>query len=91
MAVDARNDLEEALSQCQIDPATVRARMYRAPTPRGRERWHALWLAPQGWPTARVAAALGRDPHTVGSWLAAFRRDGPGALAFLHTGGSPPP
>ena len=45
----------------------------------------------QGWPTAQVATALGRDPHTVGSWLAAFRRDGPAALAFAHTGGSPPP
>jgi hypothetical protein len=91
MAVDPSNDLEEALSRWQIDPATVRAHMYRAPTPRERERWHALWLALQGWPTTRVATALERDPHTVGSWLAAFRRDGPCALAFVHTGGSPPP
>jgi transposase len=37
-----------------------------------------------------VAAALGRDAHTVGGWLAAVRRDGPAALALLHTGGSPP-
>jgi len=91
MAVDASNDLEEALSRWQIDTAVVRERMYRAPTPRERERWHALWLALQGWPTARVATALGRDPHTVGSWVTAFRRDGPGALAFAHSGGSPPP
>jgi transposase len=91
MAVDTDNDLEEALSRWQIDTARVRERMYRAPTPRERERWHALWLALQGWSTTRVATALGRDPHTVSSWLAAFRRDGPNALAFAHTGGSPPP
>ena len=90
MVVDARSDLAEALSRWQIDAAAVRERMYRAPTPRERERWHALWLTLQGWPAVRVAGALGRDPHTVGSWLAAFRRDGPGALTFAHTGGSPP-
>ena len=91
MAAYAGNELEEALSRWHIDAAAVRERMYRAPTPRERERGHALWLVLQGWSTARAAAALGRYPHTVGSWLAAFRRDGPGALAFMHTGGSPPP
>ena len=91
MAGGADQELKEALSRWQLDAAAVRARMYRAPTPRERERWHALWLAFQGWPTAQVAAALGRDPHTVGGWLAAFRRDGPVVLAFAHTGGSPPP
>jgi hypothetical protein len=91
MAIDADTELEEALSGWQIDAAAVRDRMYRAPTPRERERWHALWLALQGWSVAHVATALGRDPHTVGSWLAAFRREGPTALAFVHTGGSPPP
>jgi transposase len=91
MAEDERSELEEALSRWQVDAATVRERMYRAPTPRERERWHAVWLALQGWSSARVAQALGRDPHTVGGWLAAVRREGPGALAFAHTGGSPPP
>lgn len=91
MAVDAGTELEEALSRWQVDAGAVRERLYRAPTPRERERWHALWLALQGWPTAQVAMALGRDPHTVGGWLVAFRRDGPAALAFVHTGGSPPP
>jgi transposase len=90
MAVDVRTELDEVLSRWQVDAATVREQMYRAATPRERERWHALWLALQGWSRARVARALGRDPHTVGSWLAAFRRDGPTALALGHTGGSPP-
>jgi transposase len=91
MAGDAGKALEEALSRWQVDATAVRERMYRAPTPRERERWHALRLALQGWPSAQVAAALGRDPHTVAGWLAGFRRDGPAALAFAHTGGSPPP
>lgn len=91
MTASERNDVEAALGRWQVDAAAVRARMYRAPTPRERERWHALWLAAQGWSAARVAAALGRDPHTVGGWLAAFCRDGPAALAFAQTGGAPPP
>jgi hypothetical protein len=91
MAASERNDVEAALRRWQVDAAGARARLYRAPTPRERERWHALWLAAQGWSAARVAEVLGRDPHTVGGWLAAFCRDGPAALAFVQTGGSPPP
>ena len=91
MAVAVDNELEEALRRWQLDAAAVRGRLYRAPTARERERWHALWLALQGWSTAQMAEALGRDPHTVGGWLAAFRRAGPAALAFAHAGGSPPP
>jgi hypothetical protein len=91
MAVTKQHDLEETLRRWQVDGEVVREQLYRAPTPRERERWHAVWLALQGWPTAQVAAALGRDPHTVGGWLAAVCRAGPSALAFTHTGGSPPP
>jgi anti-sigma-K factor RskA len=91
MAVDAGNELKEALSRWELDVAAVRERLYRAPTPRERERWHALWLAAQGWSIAQVALALGREAHTVGGWLTDFRQHGPAALAFEHTGGSPPP
>jgi Homeodomain-like domain len=91
MAPHPQQDLQEVLSRWQVNEMMVREQMYHAATPRERERWHAVWLALQGWPTARVAGALGRDPHTVGGWLAAMRRAGPGALAFAHTGGSPPP
>jgi anti-sigma-K factor RskA len=92
MAVDTdTNELRETLGRWQLDMAAVRERLYRAPTARERERWHALWLALQGWPTAQVAASLERDPHTVATWLAAFRREGPAALVFAHSGGSPPP
>jgi len=92
MAGDERSDLKGALSRWQLDAAAVRERLYRAPTPRARERWHALWLALRGWSRARVATAtaLGRDPQTVGTWLADCRRDGPRALACVQTGGCPP-
>jgi hypothetical protein len=65
--------------------------MYRAPTPRERERWHALWLLVQGWSAAAIARAFERDPHTIGSWLDDFGQHGPAALVFEHTGGPPPP
>lgn len=86
-----KNDAVALLGHWQLDLRAVRERMYRAPTPRERERWHALWLLGQGWPAAHVATVLERDPHTIGDWLDAFGRDGPPALAFEQTGGPPPP
>jgi hypothetical protein len=49
------------LRQWQLDVGAVRERMYRAPTPRERERWHAIWLVARGWSAAQVAEALERD------------------------------
>ena len=57
MAAMQQQDLAEALRRWQVDDAAVREQLYRAPTPRERERWHAVWLALQGWPTARVSMA----------------------------------
>ena len=74
-----------------LDLGKVREQVYRAPTPRERERWHALWLLAEGWSAAQVADALEHDPHTIGEWLANFRQAGPAGLSFDHTGGSPPP
>jgi transposase len=84
-------DIAAALARWQLDTRHVRDRMYRAPTPRERERWHALWLLAQGWSASKVAELLERDAHTVGAWLATFERDGPAALAFEQSGGPPPP
>lgn len=84
-------DIAAILTRWELDGGRVRERMYRAPTPRERERWHALWLLAQGWSANKVAESLGRDAHTVGNWLAAFDRAGPAALAFEQTGGPPPP
>ena len=84
-------DIATMLDRWALQLRHVRERMYRAPTPRERERWHALWLPAQGWSANKVAEVLERDPHTIGNWLAAFAQDGPAALVFEHTGGSPPP
>ena len=84
-------EMAAALAHWDLDLRQVRDRMYRAPTPRERERWHALWLLAQGWSASKVAELLERDAHTIGHWLGAFERDGPAALAFEQTGGSPPP
>ena len=85
------SDVVQLLEQWQLDAGEVRNRMYGAPTPRERERWHAIWLLSQGWTAEGVAEALERDSHTVGAWLTAFRQAGPTSLAFAQTGGSPPP
>lgn len=83
--------MQALLKQWDLDERAIRARMYGAPTPRERERWHALWLLAQGWSEAQVAAALERDAHTIGAWVSAFGAIGPASLAFEQTGGSPPP
>ena len=44
----------------------------------------------QGWSAIQVAEALDREPHTIGNWLANFRRGGAQGLVFEQTGGSPP-
>ena len=73
-----------------LDVAEVRQRVYDAPHPRERERWHALWLFGQGWTQVQIAQALGHEAHTIGAWLEAFRQHGPAGLQFIATGGAPP-
>ena len=91
MTTDAVDTLTEAFARWGVALVAVRTLVYRAPTPRERERWHALWLLARGWTAADVAAALERDPHTIGEWRAGFCRDGPTSVTFAHSGGSPPP
>lgn len=85
------NDLLVMLERWQLGISQVRERVYRAPTPRERERWHALWLLARGWSASQVAEALGRDAHTIGEWVESFGQKGPAGLAFEQSGGSPPP
>ncbi len=72
-------DIQTGLARWGLDLRQVRARLYRAPTPRERDRWHALWLLAQGWSATKVAESLDRDAHTIGHWVGAFDRDGPAA------------
>lgn len=83
-------DVLTMLGQWQMDVGAVRECMYRAPTPRERERWHAMWLLARGWTAVQVAEALERDAHTIGNWLEAFQQQGPAGLTFEQTGGPPP-
>ena len=83
-------EIERFLEQWQMDAKALRRRMILAPTPRERERWYAILLLAQGFTAAATAAALERDPHTVGRWASAFGEGGPEALIFEQTGGSPP-
>ena len=78
------------LEQWQMDARDLHRRTILAPTPRERERWHALWLLAQGWTAAATAEALGRDSHTIGRWATALGEGGPVALLFEQSGGSPP-
>src|SRR5688500_12145109 len=82
--------MDDWLKTWKLDERQVRDQMYRAPTARERERWHAIWLVSQGWSAAKVARALGRDPHTIGAWLDTFRTHGPAGIAFEQSGGAPP-
>ena len=82
-------EIDRSLEQWQMEVKDLRRRMILAPTP--RERWYASLLLAQGWRASAAAAALERDPHTIGRWAAAFGAGGPRALIFEQTGGSPPP
>ncbi len=84
-------EIDQLLEQWEMNVRDLHRRVILAPTPRERERWHAVWLLAQGWTASSTAEALGRDPHTIGRWSAAFGEGGPKALIFEQTGGSPPP
>ena len=83
-------EIDRSLEQWQMEVKDLRRRMILAPRPRERERWYAILLLAQGWRASATAAALERDPHTIGRWAAAFGEGGPRALIFEQTGGSPP-
>ncbi len=73
-------EIGQFLEQWRMDAKDLHRRMILAPTPRERERWHALLLLAQGWTASATAEALGRDPHTIGRWAATFGGGGPGPL-----------
>lgn len=85
------NEMLDMLGRWQLDVKEVRERVYRAATPRERERWHAVWLLARGWTAEEVAEALERDVRTIADWRADFARQGPAAMSFEQSGGSPPP
>jgi len=85
------NDMNVVLGRWQLDVKQVRERVYRAPTPRERERWHAVWLLARGWSIEQVAEALERDVRTIEDWATDFEQRGSAGLSFDQSGGPPPP
>ena len=83
-------EIDRFLEQWEMNAKDLHRRMILAPTPRERERWHAIWMLAQGWTASATAEALDRDPHTIGRWASAFGEGGPASLIFEQTGGSPP-
>jgi transposase len=77
------------LEQWHLDVNQVRQWVYEAERPRERESRHALWLIGQGWTQDHAAAAMERDPHTIGAWVEAFRQRGSDGVRFDPGGGSP--
>ena len=73
-------EMARFLEQWEMGVKDVHRRLILAPTPRERERWHAVWLLVHGWTASATAEALGRDPHTIGRWASAFGEGGPGRL-----------
>ena len=84
-------EIDRFLEQWEMDVPGVHRRLILAPTPRERERRHAVWPLALGSGLERLGhrRALRRDPHTIGRWLAAFGQGGPAALVFEQSGGSP--
>jgi hypothetical protein len=85
------NDMNVVLGRWQLDVKQVRERVYRAPTPRERERWHAVWLLARCWSTEQVAKALERDVLTIEDWATDFEQRGSAGLNFDQSGGTPRP
>ena len=67
-------EMQGFLERWQLDAGDLRRRIYWAPTPRERERWHALWLLVQGWTAVAVAEALGRDAIPLAGGLPSSAR-----------------
>ena len=83
-------DIVQLLERWQLDVGDLRERMYRAPTPRERERWHGLWLLAQGWSATQVAEALEREsliPSETG-WTT-FAKAGPKVWSLSRLGVPP--
>ena len=50
--------IDRFLEQWEMDVPRVHRRLILAPTPRERERWHAVWLLAQGWSASDTAGTL---------------------------------
>src|SRR5579884_2475610 len=71
-------------------PEDLRHLVTRAPHPRTRERFLALYGITQASCATRVAPHTHRHPQTAMGWVHAYNEHGPEALVYRRTGGRPP-
>lgn len=71
-------------------PEDLRKLAVTAPHARSRERFLALDEITLGTSATRVAARIGRHPHSVMHWVHRYNASGPGAVSYHRTGGRPP-
>jgi hypothetical protein len=71
-------------------PEDLRQLATRAPHPRTRERFLALYEITHASCATRVAPQTRRHPQTVMEWVHLYNTRGPEALAYRRTGGRPP-
>ena len=57
-------DIERSLEQWEMNAKDLHRRMILEPTPRERERWHAIWLLAQGWTASAAAEGAWTGPPT---------------------------
>ena len=72
-------EIDRSLEQWELGVKEVQRRVILAPTPKERERWHAILLLAQGWTAAATAELLDRDRahyRTVGICLRRRRTQG---------------
>ena len=56
-------EIDRSLDQWELRVQDLKRRVILAPTPKERERWHAILLLAQEWTAAATAESLDWDPH----------------------------
>ena len=88
--VEGMRDMARLLEKWQLNVGDVREQLYRASTPRERERWHGLWLLVQGWSVTKVAEALERESLIpLGTGWPTFAKAGPKGWSLNRLGVPP--
>ncbi len=57
-------EIDRFLKQWQMDGRDLHRRLILAPTPRERERWHAIWLLAKEWTASGTARRPWDGIHT---------------------------
>ncbi|MHB1295963.1 MAG: hypothetical protein ACYC4R_13320 [Anaerolineae bacterium] len=70
------NDVSALLAHWHLGTDQVREQVYRAATPRERERGHALWLLARDWPASQVAEAVAKVREVLERFFAGLAERG---------------